>query len=195
MTSIRNLNEALGYAELITGMEAVRKKNSFVKFLLVFPGAILIYGVYGGLGPMMQQLLNAFQFLPILFFVLLFFHFLGNGHLVKGFNKIGLMFSSVAWEGGQAAARIQNKLYHNWLPLLVNLIIVVFMFSLLIILFQFLAVLPPVRLFLERFQLFYPGASTAAIFHFFMYNSFIPIGISFLAVLFNWLIFDNLKEL
>ncbi len=185
---------ALGFGELLGIMENVRRRNRFVKFLLVFPAAFLAYMIAGGVGPILQKAGGVFEPLIILFQIGIFLHFLGKGNLIEGFRRITLFIQPDVWEDTQAGNSLANKLSDSWLPLLVNIVIFSALIFGLNLGFHIVANLSPVQHFLENWRILYPDAGAKPLFEFWLNNSIIPIILSFIAVCANWLAIDTLAE-
>jgi hypothetical protein len=184
----------LGYAELIVDMESVRRKNKFVKVLLVFPAAFIAYAIQGGVGSLLQTWFQKADVVITVLQIALLLHFLGKGNLLKGFNKIVRIFDGEAWNNSRVLKYVGNSATNSWLPIFVNLMIFAGMMIGLKIGFSFLANVPMLQHFLENWNVLYPNAGSAPLFAFWNNSIIVPIALSFLAVFANWLFLDKLNE-
>lgn len=189
------ITNPLGYAELIIDSERVRRKNGFIKFLFIFPAALLAYAIHGGIGPLLQSWSINLEFLIPIFQTAAFLHFLGKGNVLRGFDQFLSIFNENAWRKNNVLRFIPENIANSWISFFVNLMIFMgLMIGLQIGLsigsqFQF------VHTFLEKWNILYPGAGSEPIYHFFKNNALVPIALSFLAVVTNWLFLDKLNEI
>lgn len=184
----------LGYAELITNSERVRRKNSFIKFMLVFPAAFIAYIIHGGIGPLLQSWFINLEFLIPMFHTVLFLHFLGKGNILKGLNRFVSIFNGDAWQKNRVLQYIPANVANSWIPFFVNLMIFMAMMIGFQIGLSILSNLDFVQSFLEKWNILYPNAGSAPIYLFWKNSIIIPIALSFLSVVTNWLFLDKLYD-
>jgi len=189
-----NSTVTLGYAEIITMMEAVRRKNRFIKVLLIFPAAFVAYAMYGGVGPFLQGWFQKFDVLITTSQIALFLHFLGKGNLIRGFNKVVTIFDGQAWQKNKVLNHISTAVADNLIPIFVNFMIFAGLMIGFTIGLIFLANFPVLQYFLENWNVLYPDAGAAPLYAFWKNSIIIPIGLSFLTVFINWLLLDKLNE-
>jgi hypothetical protein len=184
----------LGYAQLITKMEAVRRKNKFVKVLLVFPAAFIAYAMFGGVGPFLQGWFQKFDVVITTLQMILFLHFLGSGNIIRGFNKIVTILDGQAWQENRVLSHISTVVAENVIPIFVNFMIFGAMMIGFTIGVTFLANFPLIQHFLEKWNVLYPNAGSAPLYAFWKNSIIVPIALSFLTVFINWLFLDKLNE-
>lgn len=184
----------IGYAELITRSQLLRRKNRFVKFLLVFPAAFMAYAAAGGVGPMFKGLKEVFEPLIVVLQIALFLHFIGKGDLIRGFQNITLIFNKDAWNSAYLSKHLNQNLSENWPQLVVNIAITYAIIFGMNLGFAIASHFPPVQLFLEKFNILYPNAGATPIYQFWLHNALVPIVLSIIAVMLHWLILDKINE-
>lgn len=185
----------LGYAELITKSERVRRKNTFIKFLFVFPAAFLAYTIHGGVGPLLQDWSINLEFLIPIFQTALFLHFLGKGNILKGFDRFFSIFNGEAWQKNKVLQYIPVNVANSWIPFFINLMIFMGLMIGLQIGLSVLSNAGMVQAFLEKWNILYPNAGSAPLYLFWKNSILVPIALSFLSVTTNWLFLDKLNEI
>ncbi|AWV97820.1 hypothetical protein [Arcticibacterium luteifluviistationis] len=194
--SIKTMStKPLGYAELITNSEQIRRKNSFIKFLFVFPAAFIAYIIHGGIGPLLQSWFINLEFLIPMFQTALFLHFLGKANILKGFDRFVSIFNGDAWQKNRVLQYIPVNVANSWIPFFVNLMIFMAMMIGFQIGLSIFSKMGFIQSFLEKWNVLYPNAGSAPIYAFWKNSIIVPIALSFLSVVSNWLFLDKLNEI
>lgn len=194
MSIKRNFNipaTTLSSGDFIKKGEFLRKRNVLIKFLYIFPPAILVYCSLGGLGPVWQTATAPYLNLVPVFQIIAFFHFFGNGNL---FNGITDLLKILNGEVKTSEQSFGERFMENIGPFMANIALFGALLVFAYIAMSFVCNLAVVTRFLKQYHLLYEDASGAAVFGYWYTYGFINLILAFSAATITWLLPEPLDR-
>ncbi|MFT7249026.1 MAG: hypothetical protein ACI9DJ_003136 [Algoriphagus sp.] len=178
-----DFNFTLGYADLVSELDLAPKRYRLASFVLNFAAGLSSYAIYKGLGEISSGLSSSLEILIPICHGLYFLMLIGQGSLDRGFHNIISLITHLLEKFEEGL----KKLLAAFLPFVVNIAIMCFIFPFIYIGLQLLSNFSLTQTFLEKINVLNQLGGVSAIFAFFKEFLIVPYILSAIAVTCNWL--------
>lgn len=180
----------LGFVELVGRAERWKFSHRWPASLLKNFTALLLFAGLNGFGNAWDNASEHLKVLIPILNILIFMAYFGKGSLDQGFHRIVHFFSDISRHVGDFI----KKLTDNFIPFLVNLIIIGLIITLVKFGTNLFLSIPVIPAFLKEIPFVNEETSLGTLRAFFHQLWVIPVVLKYAAILLNWMFFEDINE-
>jgi hypothetical protein len=180
----------LGFVELVGRAERWKFSHRWPASLLKNATALILFAGLNGFGNAWENAPEHLKVLIPVLNILIFLAYFGKGSLDAGVNRIILFFSNISRYVGDFI----NKLTDNFLPFLINLMVIAIIITFLKFGTSLFLSVPVIPAFLREIPFVNDQTSLGTFRTFFHQLWVVPVVLKYAAILLDWMFFEHINE-